>query len=123
MSENWFELAIIVFILLGIGAAIWKGGAANPTGTGSLGRKITKLENKVTSLSGKVDKVEGSVAELEKDSAKAKDLTRLEAALDDIRAEVQHLSTAAAGREATLDHVKQQVDRLYDFIVNRGMTK
>lgn len=113
MPANWFETAIIVFIMLGMGVAIWKGGMANPEGTGALGRKFDS----------DIDALRKEMKRIEKAAATSKDIERLETAIADVKAEVSELGTSAASREATLDHVKQQVDRLYDFIVNRGMSK
>lgn len=113
MPANWFETAIIVFIMIGLGVAIWKGGAANPEGTRSLGRKVDR----------DLDGLRAELKRIEKASASRKDIERVEAAIADVKAEVNDMATSAASREATLDHVKQQVDRLYDFIVNRGMSK
>lgn len=113
MPGNWFELAIIAFIMLGVGVAIWKGGAANPEGTLSLGRKVNR----------DLDGLRAELKRIEKNAASRKDIERVEGTLEGVEAKVNELSTAAASREATLDHVKQQVDRLYDFIVNRGMSK
>ena len=50
MNENWFEAAIIVFIVVAIGLTVWRGGAANPEGTGSLGRKLSKLDGDLPAL-------------------------------------------------------------------------
>lgn len=119
MAENWFELAIIAFIGLGIAVAIFRGGAANPESTGSLGRKLSKLQADVSKLGG----VKQDVAALQ---SRVAEIERRGATIDDIRGleiKVDELAQQAAGRTATLDHVKEQVDRLYDFIVKRGMEK
>lgn len=123
MGNNWFELAIIVFICIGIGVAIFRGGAANPESTGSLGRQISSLKTEVGKLtSGQagmkrdMSGMEGRVAEIERRGATVEDIRGLESRVDTLA------ETSAAGN-ATLGHVKEQVDRLYDFIVKRGMEK
>ncbi|KTE24446.1 MULTISPECIES: hypothetical protein [unclassified Sphingopyxis] len=60
------QLAIILFIILGIGVAVWRGGQANPEGTGRLGRRLGKVEQ---ALSGKattedVGEVQNEIASL-----------------------------------------------------------
>lgn len=116
---NWFELAIIAFIGVGIAVAIFRGGAANPESTGSLSRKLNKLQSDVSSLRGvkqDVANLKDRVAEIERRGATVEDIRGLEA-------QIKELATSDAGQTATLDHVRNQVDRLYDFIVKRGMEK
>ena len=43
MSEL-YQWAIIAFILLGIGVAVWRGGQANPESTGKLARRLSRVE-------------------------------------------------------------------------------
>ena len=121
MNENWFELIIIAVIMLGIGIAVWKGGAANPEGTGSLGRKVTKLDKEVISLTDKVTAIQGELTRIDNNAASKADIRRLEKSIASIEVTVSEISKNAAAREATLDHVRQQVDRLYDHIVTKGM--
>lgn len=123
MSESWLELAIIGFIIAGIAVAIFKGGAANPESTGSLGRELRQVKNKVGALDVKVDQIEQQVAGLEGSSAKTVDLKRLETDLAELRKEVGALRETVAGQHADIEHTRRQVDRLYDFIVERGMSK
>lgn len=77
MSE-WLELVIVGFIFLSIGWVVWKGGAANPEGTRSLGTKVSHLTGKVTQLTTRVGHVESEVEELKREAATTKDIERLE---------------------------------------------
>lgn len=122
MTGNWLETAIIIFIMAGIGVAIWKGGAANPEGTGSLGRKLGHVDREVGQLAEQMRDVESRVEHIENVAASKADIKRLERSLEAVKTQVATLGENAAAREATLDHVKHQVDRLYDFIVNKGMS-
>lgn len=119
--SNWMEGALIIFILAGIGFVMWKGGAANPESTGSLGRKITAFNKNFTKLQTQMNKVEQDVERLQNDSASASDIERLEGAVESLETKVADIGESASARNATLEHVKQQVDRLYDVIVTRGM--
>lgn len=123
IGENWFELAIIAFISIGIAVAIFRGGAANPESTGSLGRQLRALQTEVGKLTSglaavkkDVSGMESRVAEIDRRAATVDDIRRLENRVDEI-------AEAASARAATLEHVRGQVDRLYDFIVKRGMEK
>jgi uncharacterized protein YoxC len=119
--SSWMETAIIIFILAGIGVVMWKGGAANPESTGSLGRKITAFNKNFTKMQAQMTKVEEDVERLQKDSASASDIERLEGTVESLEAKVADIGESASARNATLEHVKHQVDRLYDVIVTRGM--
>ena len=75
---SWLEGAIIAFIMLSIGYVVWKGGAANPESTGTLGRKVTALGGKVASLEARVGHMGDDLAKLEREAATTKDIERLE---------------------------------------------
>lgn len=130
MNENWFELAIIAFIMVGIGAAVWKGGQANPEGTGKLAEKFGGLDKDVRALRGDMKNVERRVGAIENHAAKASDIERLERLMADQNRTIEQQSlqlakvgeTVAASRAAGEQRGKQ-LDRLYDFIVERGMEK
>jgi outer membrane murein-binding lipoprotein Lpp len=68
-ASDWIELAIIAFILAGIGVAVWKGGAANPESTGSLGKKVNTMSSKVGTLSVRLGHLESEFAELKAEAA------------------------------------------------------
>ncbi len=72
------EMAIIVFILCGIGWVIWRGGASNPIGTGALERKVQSLSTSVGKLDTRVGHVEAGLAELKEEAATTQDIKRLE---------------------------------------------
>lgn len=74
---SWFELAVVAFIMIGIFVA-WRSGQANPEGTGSLGRKVSKVEGAVTTLDTRLRHVEQDVEELKREAATTKDIERLE---------------------------------------------
>ena len=130
MSEDWFELAIIAFIIAGIGLTLWKGGQRNPVGTGSLDKDVVGLKGQVAAISTKVDTIETQVKHIERRSASSSDIERLERQITEqgrlITEQSMHLAevgeAVAAIREAG-DQRGKQLDRLYDFIVQRGMSK
>lgn len=124
MRGDWFELAIIAVIIIGIGYTIWKGGAANPESTGSLGRRLAKIDAEVRALKA------GETRLATKDDLKLVHIRLSEQergqeetrrALSALDRDITELRESASARHATLQHVCQQVDRLYDHIVNKGM--
>lgn len=186
MLNNWLELVIIAVILIGIAVAIFKGGAANPVGTGALRSRLVALDGDLRSLNSKVGTVETRVAELDQRAATKGDIARIEAQFTEwhrlqegivkklstvdvdlgrlnsvvqakntvieAMAESQRVTNAAlqniekrveanaivsdqvpdfmksvltnvAHNTARTEEVCKQVDRLYDFIVERGFSK
>lgn len=138
---NIMELAIIAFIVMGIGAAIWRGGARNPVGTGGLDIKLNEVRGEVHRVASKVGQIENRVEEIEDTGASKEDIRRLEKhmegqmqsiaqslpdiegrlrALHDIVSEVR---VNAAGRGEQLEQIERQVGRLYDVLVPKGMQR
>ncbi|MBV1917598.1 MAG: hypothetical protein KUG65_06010 [Sphingomonadaceae bacterium] len=105
--NDWFQLAIIAFIVVGLFVAIWKGGAANPEGTGRLGRKVTHLSGTVTGLSGRVGHVETELEELKAVAATAKDIETL-------RAEM-------AGDRDLAKRTWESVRRIEEHLIEKGL--
>lgn len=145
---NILELLIILVIIVGIGAAIWRGGARNPVGTGGLDRKLTALSGelkamnntigtKIAGVEGKVDEIETRLEAVERDAIGAADIKRIEKAIDKIakaQADMEsrqralsdrqsdHAATSAA-TAATLKQVADQVGLIMSVVVPKGMEK
>lgn len=145
---NILELLIILVIIVGIGAAIWRGGARNPVGTGGIDKKLTALSSEVkamnntigTKIAGvetKVDEIETRLEQVEKDAIGAADIKRIEKAIDKIakaQADMEsrqralsdrqgeHAATSAA-TAATLKQVADQVNLIMSVVVPKGMEK
>ena len=145
---NILELLIILVIVVGIGAAIWRGGARNPVGTGGIDKKLTALSSevkamnntigtKIAGVEGKVDEIETRLEQVEKDAIGAADIKRIEKAIDKIaRAQADmesrqralsdrqhdHAATSAA-TAATLKQVADQVNLIMSVVVPKGMEK
>lgn len=125
---SWYELALIAFILLGIGTMVWRGGAANPVGTGGLDRKVASIDGELKRLGVKVGEIDSRVEDIDRRAAKVSDIKRLErqleaqdAKIDVMSAALTEMNVASARKAATVDHVKRQIDRLYDLLVEKGM--
>ena len=104
-----FEWAIVGFIIVSILWHVWRGGAANPESTGTLGRKLGSLSNDVAALSGRVDNVAEEIANLERESVRTGDIARLEAKID--------------GRAVLADRVWHSVERIERFLIEKGLGK
>ncbi|PAL25492.1 hypothetical protein [Sphingopyxis sp. GW247-27LB] len=69
--SDLYQWAIIAFILLGIGVAVWRGGQANPESTGKLARRLSRVELELkdkattTDVAGLTSELAGVKARLE----------------------------------------------------------
>lgn len=116
MRGDGYELAIILFILLGIGWVVWKGGAANPEGTGTLGRRVNGISNKVSALSTRIEHIESDIEEMKHGAATTKDIQRLEGLIETVRAEM-------AGDRKMSDRTQHSLDRIERLILEKGLGK
>lgn len=121
MTSSWLEIAIIALIGAGFVAVIWRGGAANPETTGRLARRIGKLDEHVGQLDRNLGALDIEVRRIDSHAASKTDIRRLERAVEGVEKVVAEMGRDAASREATLGHVKSQVDRIVNVIVNKGM--
>ena len=121
MNYNWLELAIIAFIIGTIGVVIWKGGSANPEGTGSLGRKVNVLDRDVRKLGGDFEDIERRLGEIERTTAKASDIKRIERQMAEQTGKLDKLGEIAAAGQESAKLRGQQLDMLYQTIVEKGM--
>ena len=121
--SDWLELAVIAFIIGGIAYVVFRGGQANPESTGDLGKQLSELDSSVGRFGERLGSIEEDVKRLDDEAASKADIKRLERAVTGLQGDVAKLATSAASREATLDHVKEAVDRLYKVITERGLGK
>lgn len=134
---NLLELAIIAVIVLGIGAAIWRGGARNPVGTGGLDRKINALSGEVKAVNDKVGDLVDRVEKIEGDTASSADIKRLERAIERLankQADQESRQRALADRQgehaaisagtaAKVDHIDRNLTLIMSVVVPKGMEK
>ncbi len=137
MSESWTELAIIAFIIVGIAYSVFRGGQANPETTGSLGGKLNSIQSElagvktdVAGVKAELGRVDSRVTEIDRRGATIDDVRGIEKKLDELGkalsaldGEVSATREAQAAQHSDIEHTRRQVDRLYDFIVERGMSK
>ena len=142
--SNLLELAIIAFIILGIAAAIWRGGARNPVGTGGLDKKINELSSEVkavktevTGVKTKVGEIVTRVESIEKDTASPADIKRLERAIEKLAnkqadhesrqralADKQSEHAAISAQTATaVQHIDRNLTLIMSVVVPKGMEK
>lgn len=128
--KDWFDFAVIGFIAFGIILAVWRQGRANPEDTGTLGKRLNRLEGKTAAIGVQVTTIEKQVDDLERRSAKASDIERLERQVteqgkrqDQLAIQMGQIAELVAATKEAGDQRGKQLDRLYDFIVERGMSK
>ena len=129
-QSNLLELAIIAFIVIGIAAAIWRGGAQNPVGTGGLKDGLTEVKAKLGEIETRVEAVETKAASTEDVKRLEDAVAKLAEILPDIEARQRalsdkigkHASTSAA-TGAKVEHISKQVDLIYSVLVPKGMER
>lgn len=132
MISNPIEIAIILFILAGISIVIWlgwKGGAANPVGTGGLNQRLNSFDTELSGMRSQVDQIEDRVETIEGHYAKATDIERLEKRLrtqdrkmDKVIQDIAAIREEAAERGALAKSTAKQLDMIYEVIVEKGMS-
>lgn len=118
MPRDWIELAVIAFILAGIGLAVWKGGAANPEGTGSLGKKVNGLANKVGTMSMRLGHLESEFTELKEEAATTKDVQRIEQLINE---RINTMRAEIAGHHELAERTNRSVERIERLLIEKGL--
>ena len=144
MIGPYLELVIIAIILIGIGVVIWRGGAANPIGTGKLLHDVSGMRQEQAAHGRRLKK-------LEQAAASAEDLEELREALKQQQARIETIdrqvgsivetgkATASrvrhiderqdkmaediSGTRAEVAGLTKSVDRMYAVIVPKGMER
>lgn len=131
------EIAIILIILFGMGAAIWRGGARNPVGTGVLGREINELKGEVAEVKTSVGDLVQRVEKIEGDTASPADIRRLEKAIEKlakVQADHESRQRALADKQAehaaisaetaaSVKHIDKNLALIMSVVVPKGMEK
>ncbi len=132
MTDSRIEIAIIVFILIGISVVLyftWKGGAANPVGTGALDARQKAFDAEISGMRSQIDQIEDRVEKMEGHYAKASDIKRIEkqqqalgAKLDEVVKDISAIREEAAERGALAQATAKQLDMIYKVVVEKGMS-
>jgi len=119
MTSSLYELALIGVILVGIAIAVWKGGQANPVGTGSLQRVVSGMRGEVDSMKGRLKTLDSTVATKqdvlrldEKLAEEAKKMGRVFETLDRVDDELAALARSHGARNAVIEALSDSVRRL-----------
>jgi len=100
-SGKLLELAIIAIILAGIGYVIWRGGAANPVGTGAVQHKVNNFGHEMQALGSKLSSFGEQISQLQANSASAEDVRRIEAELRAQEEKAEQFAGSVASFSAT----------------------
>ena len=117
---TWLEAIIIAFIVLGIGWTVWRGGQANPEGTGALGQKVSSLSGKVTALNTRVGHVEEELADLKSEAATVKDIDRIEQLIEE---RMKTVSAQIDGHVRMSAATNRSVARIEGLLIEKGLGK
>lgn len=75
--SSWVEGLLIAVILFGIGYTIFRGGAANPVGTGSLQARVTAIDASVKEIKTDLRRAASEMKELESSRASSSEFEAL----------------------------------------------
>ncbi len=132
---SYYELAIIAFILIGVGT-VWWFGRSNPVSTGKLHRDVSKIRQSTDEHGRQLEEI-SKAAEAEK--LRVDTLVERMTAMETDVAGIKQVVGATAANVRTIDerqdvmaqqiaaidvrteHSAMQVNRLYDHIVKKGM--
>ncbi len=99
--SDFYQLAIIAFILLGVFIA-WRAGQANPEGTGRLARRIGKVETEL------------------KDKATTADVAAVKSDVGEVEGKITALQVEIAGDRRINQLTYDAVRRLEDYFLRKG---
>lgn len=108
-SSGILELAIIAFIVIGIGAAIWRGGARNPVGTGALQKDVSKLKSEVGAISGSVERLNAHFVTAQDFEREQVRIEKALAALGSVESELAMLASNIGARNAVTEALAESV--------------
>ncbi len=119
--ETFAALAIMAFFAF----VIWRGGSANPVGTGQLQRQLNTIGAKVTKLEGAIDscasvqaveQLRGELKEMEARVASSGEVIALEGQIAAVNARM-------GGIERLAERTDAGVQRLENYFLDRGINK
>ena len=134
--NDYFQLAIIAFILVGIGTVLWRGGAANPIGTARLqhdvrnirqatdahGRQLNEISKAAEAEKLRVNTLVERMAAMETDVVGIKQVVgATSASVRSIDERQDKMAEQVAATAVQVAASARQLDRLYDHIVKKGM--
>ena len=116
--ETFVGIAIIAFFAF----VLWRGGSANPVGTGQLQRQLNTIGSKVTSLEDKMggcasvaalEQLRGEIKEMEARVASSGEVIALEGQIAAVNARI-------GGIEKLTDRTDATVTRIEDYLRGSG---
>lgn len=116
--SDMLQWALVAFITLGIGIAIWRGGAGNPVGTGQIAKQVSAMKSELTGLSTRIGFVEHEMEELKEESASTKDIEQLRALMEQ---QISTVRAEMAGHRELAQRTYSSVERIERFLIDRGL--
>ncbi|QPL39372.1 hypothetical protein IT881_15135 [Erythrobacter sp. A30-3] len=107
-SGEMMELAIIAMILLGIGFTIWRGGAANPVGTGIVQHKLKNVSQEVHALDTGYRRLDNEIRALRESAASIEGIANLKEALEAERRRTDKIFESIEGLGSDIHALREQ---------------
>ena len=111
MNGAWVEALIIIVIVAGFALVFWKGGAANPVGTGQLQSRVKDVAQEVKTLAGDLGRITDRMGTLETSCASSAEIETLRDAMKGDRRRVEQVFATVQSIEADISDLKTQQGR------------
>lgn len=115
------EIAVMLFIVIGILVVVFRSGRANPENTGQLAKSINTVKTEVRDIESRIGHVEQSIAKM----ATKDDVRRLEQSIDSNARAAEQLGATIEremkGHREMADQTRAGVKRLEDFFLAKGV--
>lgn len=102
----WLETAVIAFIVLAMGFLIWRGGAANPVGTGTLQSKVNAIDASVKEVKAGLARTTDQMKALETSTASRAEFEALTETLKADRRRTEQVFLKIENVEADLTEMR-----------------
>lgn len=126
--ETFGALAILAFFAF----VIWRGGSANPVGTGQLQRQLNTIGAEVKTLKetvsgcasvGAIDQLRGEMREMEARVASSGEVVKVQAQVAGVNGKVSAIDARLDGIEKLADRTDAGVQRIEGYFLQRGVER
>lgn len=126
--ETFGALAILAFFAF----VIWRGGSANPVGTGQLQRQLNTIGAEVTTLKktvsgcasvGAIEQLRSEMREMEARVASSGEVVKVQAQVADVNGKVSAIDARLDGIEKLADRTDAGVQRIEGYFLQRGVNR
>lgn len=126
--ETFGAIAILAFFAF----VLWRGGSANPVGTGQLQRQLNTIGSEVKTLKetvsgcasvSAIEQLRGEMREMEERVASSGEVVKVQAQVSDVNGKVGAIGARLDGIEKLADRTDAGVQRIEGYFLERGVNR